>query len=522
MKYFVFLVLLMQISNVFALSAKEIYKQSLKYVGFVTTPHGSGTGFFLKNGIFATNVHVIQESAEKDIVVELPDGKKLQKPFRIYINSDEDIAFLLFEDGPKGFTLSDKFEVADKVYVLGNPKDLKFSITDGLISRLTENNNIQTIQFSAPILPGSSGSPILNESGDVIGIVHSKLKYEQGFGFGTGVKNFVSALGTTNKLLDNYASLAKECRSFSASCFKLGELLTEAGLFQASLSAFEKACENKILKACYEASTLKLTIGISGIDEFEKEVKDLCSRGEIKSCKAESTLKNKTHLANNVLRSKGFEISFPKSFQIYHKDVWVLVKDEFLRNANTNNAYQLGGWVTKTSFFTGKTSERVYAFIENIPLNEELLTLFKGMSFKEVPEFYKEIEIKSLEDRNKKAEVKVRKLKNSFPYYFVLETKFQSGGTKKDLYIFGDNSGIVRVTFSGSNSEYKNIDTYIKQTIKGMTIKDKSLAVVFDENRKYRIIGYILVGVLAFGFLLIFLQRKYRLISRFYAHTQAS
>lgn len=508
------------LNSSFGLTAKEVYKQSLKYVGFVTTPQGSGTGFFLKNGIFATNVHVIKDSAEKDIVVELPDGKKLQRPVRIYLNSNEDIAFLFFEGGPKGFTISEKFEIADKVYVLGNPKDYKFSITDGLISRLSETDNIQTIQFTAPILPGSSGSPILNESGEVIGIVHSRLRNEQGFGFGTGVKNFISALSTTTKLLENYTSLAKECRSFSASCLKLGELLSEAGLFQASLGVFEQACKKKILKACYEVSTLKLTLGSTGIDDFLKEIKDLCLKGEHKSCETESTLKDKTHLANNVLRSKGFEIIFPKTFQIYHKDVWVLVKDEFLRNVDANSAYQFGGWVTKTSFFTGKTSDRVYAFIENIPLNDQILSIFRDMSFKEVPEYYKEIETKALEERYKKAEVTVKKVKNSFPYYFVLETKYKSGGLKKDLYLFGDNAGVVRVTFSGANSESKNMDLFIKQTIKGISVKDKSYAIVFDANKKFRVISYVLIGCIVVAGILFFLQKRYNLITRIYSRSR--
>lgn len=516
-----FIFLSLWTSHSFGMTPKEIYKQSLSYVGYVKTPDGHGSGFFLKNGIFATNEHVISGSSEKDISVELQNGKVFKNPILLYKNKNEDIALLLFDAAPHGFKLSEKFEVADKIFVLGNPKDFKFSFTDGLISRLSENDGIQTIQFSAPILLGSSGSPIINDSGEVIGIVKSKYSNED-FAFGTGTKNFVMALTTTHKLINSYGSLVKECRAVSTSCMKLGELLSEAGLFQSSLGAYSKACDKRILKGCYEASTLKLTIGITDIDEFKKEVSDLCKLGDTKSCQTESSLKDKTSLTNNILSSKGFEIKFPQSFRIYHKDHWKYVKDEFLRSAHRDYSYQLGGWVTKTSFFTGKTSERVYAFIENIPLSAELLTTFSEMSFKEVPLFYRDLAIKGLEERSKKAEVVIKKVKNSFPYFFILETKYLSGGVKKDLYIFGDNSGIVKVTFSGSNSESSNIDTFIKQTIKGMSIKDKRLAIVFDANRKFRIIFYVALLLLVTSGILFFLQRKYRLITRIYAHAQRS
>lgn len=257
-------------------------------------------------------------------------------------------------------------------------------------------------------------------------------------------------------------------------------------------------------------------MGATDIDEFKKEIIELCRQGEEKSCKAESLLKDKTNLVNNVLSSKGFDIKFPDSFKIYHKEVWELVKDEFLSNASTRNNYQLGGWVTKTSFFTGKTSERVYAFIESIPLDEELLSLFKGMKFKEVAQFYKDTLIQDLQTKGKTADVTVKKIKSTYPYYFVVETKSPTTGVKKDLYIFGDNSGIVKVTFSGSNSESKNIDSFIKQTIKGITIKDRSRAVVFDAYRVYRMILYTLAALILIGGIFFVLERKYQLVSKLY------
>ncbi|BAY41916.1 putative serine protease (plasmid) [Nostoc sp. NIES-2111] len=59
-------------------------------------------------------------------------------------------------------------KIGQKIYVLGNPLTLEKSFTDGIVSRLDDNG---VIQYTAPTNPGNSGGPLLNENGEVIGVV---------------------------------------------------------------------------------------------------------------------------------------------------------------------------------------------------------------------------------------------------------------------------------------------------------------------------------------------------------------
>ena len=65
--------------------------------------------------------------------------------------------------------------------VIGNPEGLTGTVSDGIIAAFRKNRDI--IQITAPISPGSSGSPLLDESGDVIGIVTANYGEGQNLNF---------------------------------------------------------------------------------------------------------------------------------------------------------------------------------------------------------------------------------------------------------------------------------------------------------------------------------------------------
>jgi serine protease Do len=136
---------------------------------------GVGSGFVIRgDGLIATNEHVIRNAEE--IRVEFADGSK--HPARIIgVDKKTDIALIQVETGEEltviPFGDSDAVRPGDWVLAIGNPFDLEQTVTAGIVSakhRSLAGTYDDYIQTDAAINPGSSGGPLLNLSGEVIGI----------------------------------------------------------------------------------------------------------------------------------------------------------------------------------------------------------------------------------------------------------------------------------------------------------------------------------------------------------------
>ncbi|MGD0345986.1 MAG: trypsin-like peptidase domain-containing protein [Terracidiphilus sp.] len=139
---------------------------------------GQGSGFILdKAGHILTNFHVVA-GANRGVEVQLSDKRKFSAHV---IGSDRthDLALLQI-DAPnlQPVTLADssQLNVGQKVYAIGNPFGLAGTMTRGIISAIRPIRNGEgapiedAIQTDAAINPGNSGGPLLNSSGEVIGI----------------------------------------------------------------------------------------------------------------------------------------------------------------------------------------------------------------------------------------------------------------------------------------------------------------------------------------------------------------
>ncbi len=138
-----------------------------------------GSGFIFADGLIMTNAHVVNDSDK--VIVGLTNGKKLKGKL---IGQDffTDLAVLKIEGkGPWPIaTLGDsnKIKVGDWAIAVGNPFGLENTVTLGIISNLNRNvtqlgiydKKLELIQTDAAINPGNSGGPLLNSSGEVIGI----------------------------------------------------------------------------------------------------------------------------------------------------------------------------------------------------------------------------------------------------------------------------------------------------------------------------------------------------------------
>jgi serine protease Do len=79
--------------------------------------------------------------------------------------------------------------VGARLYTIGNPVGLEYTVTSGVVSGERQKDNQRLLQTDAPINPGNSGSPLLNESGAVIGINTLGMRGAQGIGFAIPIED---------------------------------------------------------------------------------------------------------------------------------------------------------------------------------------------------------------------------------------------------------------------------------------------------------------------------------------------
>jgi hypothetical protein len=147
-------------------------------------PYSQGTGFVIsKDGWIVTNKHVIDMPTRIRVLVNKNGLFKEYEFKQLYYDYENDLAFIridYFTNKPICISTVSE-EIGNKVYALGYPKEnlmgRQLKITDGIINSSSGIiGNQDFYQFSAPIQPGSSGGPLLNNKGNLCGVVTSKLK----------------------------------------------------------------------------------------------------------------------------------------------------------------------------------------------------------------------------------------------------------------------------------------------------------------------------------------------------------
>lgn len=169
------------------LTAKQVARRVLPSVVLVETSCGRGrvmfgSGFVVDKELVATNKHVVECGNESFVTLIGQDTKR--RVTAKYLDSAHDLAVLKVEGlAASALSLSDAqdLSVGDKVYAAGNPQGLEGTFSDGIISSLRYIAG--RIQFTAAISPGSSGGPVVDEYGRVIGVTVSYLEGGQNLNF---------------------------------------------------------------------------------------------------------------------------------------------------------------------------------------------------------------------------------------------------------------------------------------------------------------------------------------------------
>ena len=166
-----------------------------------------GSGFVVRDGQIATNYHVI-EGIRNGYAKMVGGTTEYAVEAILGVDEARDLAIVKIPGvGAPALPLgdSDAVQIGDIVYVAGNPRGLEGTFSEGIISAIRPGgNNLvdgKVLQMTAPISPGSSGGPVLNNSGEVIGI--SVGQYEGGQNLNIAIPvNYLKALLTTR--VDNF------------------------------------------------------------------------------------------------------------------------------------------------------------------------------------------------------------------------------------------------------------------------------------------------------------------------------
>ena len=186
---------------------------------------GLGSGVIVsKNGYILTNQHVAGEKYST-CYITLENGKSYNGNV-VWSDKDIDLAIVKINaQNLKSIKIgdSDNIKVAQKVYAIGNPVGFEFqrTVTAGIISGLNRTIRLSEeeatymedlIQTDATINEGNSGGPLINESGEVIGVNSVKITSAEGIGFAVPInsvkailKSFISTGGFEEAYLGIFA-----------------------------------------------------------------------------------------------------------------------------------------------------------------------------------------------------------------------------------------------------------------------------------------------------------------------------
>jgi len=156
-------------------------------------PISQGSGFLVtKDGLILTNYHVIETGSSA--VVKLPDGAFFLVDGVVASDKTRDIA-VIQAHGQNFQTLtlgnSDQIQVGEEIVAIGNPLSLESTVSNGIVSgiRTDERPRIKVLQVTAPISPGSSGGPLFNMAGEVIGITTMYLQGGENLNFAVPIND---------------------------------------------------------------------------------------------------------------------------------------------------------------------------------------------------------------------------------------------------------------------------------------------------------------------------------------------
>jgi hypothetical protein len=177
------------------LSPKQVIDRVLPSVVLISAQDengevvGLGSGFFIQPGLIATNLHVFTRASQATVKL-LGDGKSYKVTQVVGIDMRRDLCVVRVDNvstPPLSLGPPATISLGDDVIVIGNPLGLEGTVSRGIVSGLREEEGL--VQIDAAISPGSSGGPVINSKGQVIGVAVSSLVRGQNLNFAVAAEH---------------------------------------------------------------------------------------------------------------------------------------------------------------------------------------------------------------------------------------------------------------------------------------------------------------------------------------------
>ena len=232
--------------------ADKIFKENNKAVVVVVAyddkgnPIRQGSGFIVRtDGAVVTNYHVISNA--KDIKIKAGD-KVLRVEGLIHADKENDIVILKAK-GEKLPTVKigdiRKAIIGEKVYVISSPEGLENTISDGILSGIREiTSDRKVLQITAPVSSGSSGGPVFNKNGEVIGIATFIIEKAQNLNFAMPV-NLIKDKIKNKKITALKESDIEDYKKTAEYWFYLGLAYDDSGKHEEAIESYKQALRIK-------------------------------------------------------------------------------------------------------------------------------------------------------------------------------------------------------------------------------------------------------------------------------------
>jgi len=183
------ILLVASVALVQAKTPEQIYRDALPSVLTLLVEkkdgtHSQGSAFLaMDQGLAVTAWHVVEGA--KRVVAKFATEEEFEVSGIVDKDEKRDLAIIRVKvyGRPLMQMVGDDPAVGSRAYVISSPRGLEYSISDGLVSQVRTSEGIKEYQFTCPASPGSSGGPLVNEMGQVIGVVASQIRKGQNLNF---------------------------------------------------------------------------------------------------------------------------------------------------------------------------------------------------------------------------------------------------------------------------------------------------------------------------------------------------